>query len=160
MALFTKIALLYILIRIFKPYKSKVIFIYVLLACLTVYYTISLGIKLGMCQPVQAYWTLQKPAFCLDQQAALVSDSVISMATDMIILVLPLPLTWSLQMPTSKKLKVIGMLSAGGLATGFSVYRLVLVTSSTDGMTIMFVNLIMSGYVESQVCYSPLSTRS
>lgn len=148
MALFTKFALLSILIRIFKPYKSKIIFIYVLLGCLTVYYITAEGIKLGMCNPVEAYWT-GAPAFCLDQQAALLSDSVISVVTDLIILILPLPLTWSLQMKTSKKLRVIGMLSAGGLATAFSVYRLVLVITqgSSKDMTMVFVCVIMSGYV-------------
>lgn len=149
MALFTKIALLSILIRIFKPYKGKILFIYILLGALTVYYIIAEGIKLGMCQPVSAFWTQDPNAFCLDQQAALVADSVISVVTDLIILILPLPLTWSLQMPLSKKLRVIGMLSAGGLATAFSIYRLVLVITqgASNDMSIVFICVVMSGYV-------------
>lgn len=149
MALFTKIALLSILIRIFKPYKGKVLFIYILLGLLTIYYIIAEGIKLGMCEPVSAFWTKAPGAFCLDQQAALIADSVISLATDLIILILPLPLTWSLQMPLNKKLRVIGMLSAGGLATAFSIYRLVLVIQQgqSQDMTIVFICVVMSGYV-------------
>lgn len=150
MALFVKIALLSILIRIFAPYRSKIILIYALLAALCVYYTVAEIVKIRMCDPVPAYWnlSLRPTASCLDQQAALLADSVISVVTDLIILILPLPLTWALQMPRGKKLRVIGMLSAGGLATGFSIYRLVLVIrhGSSKDMTIVFTCVILSGY--------------
>jgi hypothetical protein len=149
MALLTKVALLSILIRIFSPYKSKIIFIYVFLGCLTVYYTIAEIVKIRMCDPVPAYWTMEKGASCLDQRAALIADSVISVVSDLIILILPLPLTWSLQMSRNKKLRVAGMLSAGGIATGFSVYRLVLVLrdGSSPDQTMVFTCVILSGYV-------------
>lgn len=35
-------------------------------------------------------------------------------------------MTWSLQMARAKKIRVIGILGAGGLATAFSVWRLVI----------------------------------
>lgn len=149
MALLTKIALLSILIRIFSPYKSKILFIYVFLGCLGIYYTIAEVVKIRMCDPVPAYWDLRASASCLDQRAALIADSVISVISDLIILILPLPLTWSLQMSRNKKLRVVGMLSAGGLATAFSVYRLVLVVKDggSADQTIMFTCVILSGYV-------------
>ncbi|KAL4914854.1 hypothetical protein BDW62DRAFT_219802 [Aspergillus aurantiobrunneus] len=153
MALLVKVALLSILIRIFAPYKSKIIFIYVFLAAIAIYYTIAEIVKIRMCDPVPAYWTLDPTASCLDQRAALIADSVISMVSDLLILLLPLPLTWSLQMSRNRKLRVIGMLSAGGLATAFSVYRLVLVLrdGSSPDMTIVFVCVILSGNAEGGV---------
>lgn len=149
MALLVKIALLSILIRIFAPYKRRIYFIYGFLAALTIYYTVAEIVKIRMCDPVPGYWTLDPTANCLDQQAALIADSVISMVSDILILVLPLPLTWSLQMSRNKKLRVIGMLSAGGLATAFSIYRLVLVLrdGSSPDMTIVFICVILSGCV-------------
>ncbi|KAE8349610.1 hypothetical protein BDV28DRAFT_160345 [Aspergillus coremiiformis] len=152
MTLFVKYALLSILIRIFAPYKARVMFIYVLLGCLTIYYTIAEIVKIRMCDPVPAYWTLQ-PASCLNQKAALIADAVISAVTDTIILVLPLPLTWSLQMSRSKKLRVVGVLSAGGLATAFSIYRLILVLKdgSSPDMTVVFTCVILSGNAEGGV---------
>ncbi|KAB8077919.1 hypothetical protein BDV29DRAFT_167340 [Aspergillus leporis] len=152
MILFVKYAILSILIRIFAPYRMRIMFIYGLLACLTIYYIIAEVVKIRMCDPVSSYWTL-KPASCLDQRAALIADSVISAITDAIILVLPLPLTWSLQMSRSKKLRVIGMLSAGGLATAFSIYRLVLVLrdGSSPDMTVVFTCVILSGNAEGGV---------
>ena len=149
MALLCKIALLSILTRIFTPFKSKVIFIYSFLGCLCVYYVIALVIKIRMCDPVPGYWDLSIDAQCLDQRAALVADSVISVVSDLIILILPLPMTWSLQMSRNKKLRVTGMLSAGGLATAFSIYRLVLVIKEGDSLdqTMVFTGVILSGYV-------------
>ncbi|KAL3464786.1 hypothetical protein BJX64DRAFT_253789 [Aspergillus heterothallicus] len=154
MALLVKIALLSILIRIFAPYKNKILFIYVFLGALCIYYIIAEIIKIRMCDPVPAYWTQDDPnASCLDQQAALIADSVISVVSDLLILLLPLPLTWSLQMSRNKKLRVIGMLSAGGLATAFSIYRLILVLrdGSSPDMTIVFMCVIMSGNAEGGV---------
>ncbi|KAL4877067.1 hypothetical protein BJY04DRAFT_210166 [Aspergillus karnatakaensis] len=150
MALLVKIALLAMLIRIFAPYKNKVLFIYVFIGALIVYYTIAEIVKIRMCDPVPAYWTLDPNASCLDQRAALIADSVISVVSDLLILILPLPLTWSLQMSRNKKLRVIGLLSAGGLATAFSIYRLVLVLrdGSSPDMTIVFTCVILSGNAE------------
>ncbi|EAW13275.1 uncharacterized protein ACLA_017220 [Aspergillus clavatus NRRL 1] len=153
MALFVKIALLSIIIRIFAPYRTKIIFIYVLLGCLCIYYIIAEIVKIRICDPVPAYWEGTPGASCLDQRAALIADSVISVVSDLIILILPLPLTWSLQMSRNKKIRVMGILSAGGLATGFSIYRLVLVLrdGNTSDMTIMFTCVILSGNAEGGV---------
>ncbi|KAJ6161159.1 hypothetical protein N7470_004555 [Penicillium chermesinum] len=148
MALSVKIALLAILTRIFSPYRGKVWFIYIFLACLCCYYLAALIVKIRICDPIPMYWLGPLPGgSCLDQRAALIADSVISMVSDTIILILPLPLTWSLQMSRNRKLRVIGLLSAGGLATGFSVYRLVLVLSrgSSPNQTIVFICVILSG---------------
>ena len=148
MALFVKIALLSILTRIFAPYRGKVWFIYIFLGCLCVYYTIALIVKIRMCDPIPMYWLGAVPGgSCLDQTAALIADSVISVVSDIIILILPLPLTWSLQMSRNRKLRVMGLLGAGGLATGFSLYRLVLVLSkgNSPDQSIVFICVILSG---------------
>ncbi|RLM00089.1 hypothetical protein CFD26_107095 [Aspergillus turcosus] len=153
MALFVKIALLSIIIRIFAPYRTKIIFIYVLLGCLCIYYIIAEVIKIRMCDPIPSYWEGTPGRHCFDQSAALLADSIISVVSDLIILLLPLPLTWSLQMSRNKKLRVIGILSAGGLATAFSIYRLILVLrdGKTTDMTIFFICIIMSGNAEGGV---------
>lgn len=148
MALFVKIALLAILTRIFAPFRGKVWFIYIFLGCLCCYYTVALIVKIRICGPIPRYWLgEQVPGTCLDQTAALIADSVISVVSDLIILILPLPLTWSLQMSRNRKLRVIGLLGAGGLATGFSLYRLVMVLQGSNDEGLMFTRVILSGYV-------------
>jgi hypothetical protein len=51
-------------------------------------------------------------------------------------------------MPLEKKLKVIGLLSAGGLATGFSLYRLVMIVQDgqSPDQTIVFTRVMLTGY--------------
>ncbi|CAI7653933.1 unnamed protein product [Penicillium viridicatum] len=152
MALFVKIALLAILTRIFAPFRGKVWFIYIFLSCLCCYYIIALIVKIRICSPIPRYWLgEQVPGTCLDQTAALIADSVISVVSDLIILVLPLPLTWSLQMSRNRKLRVIGLLGAGGLATGFSLYRLVMVLQGSSDEGLMFIRVILSGNAEGGV---------
>ncbi|EEA25140.1 conserved hypothetical protein [Talaromyces marneffei ATCC 18224] len=121
MALFVKVALLTLLARVFKPYRKWVIFIYVNLGVILTY-----------------------GGSCLNQGKVIVADSVMSVVTDLAILILPLPLTWSLQMPLEKKLKVIGLLSAGGLATGFSLYRLVMIVQDgqSPDQTMVFTRVV------------------
>ncbi|KAJ5205945.1 hypothetical protein N7491_003431 [Penicillium cf. griseofulvum] len=152
MALFVKIALLSILTRIFSPYRAKVWFIYIFLGCLCCYYIVALIVKICMCTPIPRYWLGDKvEGTCLDQTAALIADSVISVVSDLIILILPLPLTWSLQMSRNRKLRVMGILGAGGLATAFSLYRLVIVLRGSKDESIMFVTVILSGNAEGGV---------
>ncbi|KAJ5597834.1 hypothetical protein N7537_007918 [Penicillium hordei] len=152
MALFVKIALLAILTRIFAPFRGKVWFIYIFLGCLFCYYTVALIVKIRICAPIPRYWLGdQVPGTCLDQTAALIADSVISVVSDLIILILPLPLTWSLQMSRNRKLRVIGLLGAGGLATGFSLYRLIMVLKGSSDPGLMFVRVILSGNAEGGV---------
>jgi hypothetical protein len=132
--------------RIFSPYKRRILGIYVLGALLGVYYAISLILKIRICWPISAYWKGDMSK-CLNQSAIITADSIISTVTDAIILVLPLPLTWSLQLPTIKKLRVGGMLAVGGLATAFSGWRLhlILTEGHSRDTTILFLQVVLSG---------------
>ncbi|KAI9713726.1 MAG: hypothetical protein M1812_006564 [Candelaria pacifica] len=152
MAFFVKVALLTILTRVFAPYRKTLILIYVLIGLLMAYYIPALITKIRICMPISAYWRGEREN-CLDQGAIIMSDSIISVISDLAILVLPLPLTWSLQMPRKKKLRVIGLLGAGGLATAFSVYRLALIVSngSSPDATMLLIKVILSGNAEAGI---------
>jgi hypothetical protein len=150
MTLSIKLSLLTLIARIFAPYKRKVQGIYALGVILVIYYITSWILKIRICAPISAYWRLETDK-CLDQSAIILGDSIVSTITDAIILVLPLPLTWSLQIPNEKKLRV------GGMLTAFSAWRLHLLR--TDGAsqdaTILFVQIVLSGYVVTKNKPSP-----
>ncbi|KAJ8117018.1 hypothetical protein OPT61_g1701 [Boeremia exigua] len=152
MTLAIKLSLLTLIARIFSPYKRRVQGIYALGGLLIIYYIISLVLKIRICWPIAAYWEGDQTK-CLDQSAIILADSIISTVTDAIILLLPLPLTWSLQLPTMKKLRVGGMLAVGGLATAFSGWRLnlILTQGKSQDMTILFVQVVMSGNAEAGI---------
>lgn len=151
MTLFIKLSILSLIARVFAPYKRRVQGIYALGGLLVAYYNVSLVLKVRVCWPISAYWRGEGDK-CLNQSAVITADAIISTVTDAIILVLPLPLTWSLQLPPKKKMRVGSMLAVGGLATAFSAWRLHLIV--TDGQspddTILFVQVVLSG------CVSPI----
>lgn len=148
MTLSIKLSLLSLIARVFAPFKRKVQGIQVLGVILIIYYITSLILKIRICWPISAYWHLQMDK-CLDQSAIILGDSIISTVTDAIILLLPLPLTWSLQITRGRKLRVGGMLAVGGLATAFSAWRLhlILTDGASPDATILFVQVVLSGYV-------------
>lgn len=84
---------------------------------------------------------------CLDQRAIIIADAIVSAVSDLVILLLPTPLTWSLQLPLRKKLRVAGILCAGGIATAFSIYRLgmIIAEGASINQTVVFVKVILSG---------------
>lgn len=149
MNLSIKLSLLSLIARVFAPYERKVQGIHALGMILIIYYVTSWILQIRICAPISAYWRLEMDK-CFDQSAVVLGDSVVSTVTDAIILLLPLPLTWSLQIPNDKKLRVGGMLAVGGLATAFSAWRLHLIL--TDGgsrdATILFVQVVLSGCVK------------
>jgi len=151
MALFTKMSLLSIIARVFGPvYKKTIIGIYILMGITVAFYVSSWIVKIRICWPIESYWQGELDK-CLDQAAVITADSTISAITDLAILLLPTPLTWSLQMPTKKKLRIIALLAAGGVATAFSVYRLIMILTegSSSNQTIVFIKVILTGYATS-----------
>lgn len=147
MALFTKLALLLLIARVFGSVHKKTIFgIYLFMGMLVAYYVSGIIIKIRICWPIEAYWQGDSSK-CLDQAAIIMADSIISVISDLAILFIPTPLTWSLHMPRKKKLRVMGVLCAGGLATAFSIYRLGMIAheKASSNQTIVFVKVVLSG---------------
>jgi len=145
MVLFIRLSILSLIARVFAPYKRRTQAIYVLGAFLVVYYLTTLILKIRVCWPISAYW-LGEHDKCFSQSALITADAIISTVTDVIILLLPLPLTWSLQLPPKKKMRVGCMLAVGGLAAAFSAYRLYLILKHghSPDTTIVFVQLVLS----------------
>lgn len=133
MILFVKTSLIYTFIRLWNPYRKKVLSLYAFLASLVCYYTVILFVKIFDCIPISLSWEIHRhDGSCLNRSAVIVADSTVSVITDLAILIFPIALTWSLHMPVSKKLHVIAVLGAGGSAVAFSIYRLVLVINGRN----------------------------
>ncbi|KAJ5949896.1 hypothetical protein N7454_001480 [Penicillium verhagenii] len=133
MVLFVKTSLIYIMIRLWSPYRGKVAALYSFLAFIVSYYTVILFIKIFTCNPIHFYWDFSnEEGKCLNRNAIIITDSSVSVSTDLAILIFPIVLAWTLHMPISRKLHVIAILGAGSIAVAFSIYRLVLVISEMN----------------------------
>jgi hypothetical protein len=140
-----KASILVFIARIFGPIKRAVLFIHIILGALLAYYLPVLLLKAVICRPISKFWNPTIEGQCFNQRALILADSIISVLSDMIIFVAPLPLTLDLQMKRKKRIKVAAVFSAGGLACICSVIRLVDIvqngTSPNQTLVFMRVNL-------------------
>ncbi|KZL77652.1 integral membrane protein [Colletotrichum tofieldiae] len=124
---FTKLTLLWITIRVFRLHRKTIIGTYAVIFFLTCYTIPVLFIKALICRPIAGFWDPAIQTTCYNQRAIFVADTAVSAITDMAVLCIPIPVAATLRMSWNKRLKVIAMLSSGGVATAASIIRLVLV---------------------------------
>lgn len=123
-AFFTKATILLLMARVFavehRVSQGIRIFIWALLLA----YTPIQILKTVICIPVSTMWDPDiKHPRCLNLRKVFFSELALSMTTDLIILLIPIPLTWRLHMSFWKKMKIVSLLGAGGIATGLTIYR-------------------------------------
>jgi hypothetical protein len=134
MVLFVKTSLIYIMVRLWSPYRRKVISLYTFLVFIISYYTVILFVKIFTCNPISLFWTSgHHDGTCLNRSTIIVTDSLVSVVTDLAILIFPISLAWTLHIPISRKLHIIAILGAGSIAIAFSIYRLILVIRERNG---------------------------
>ncbi|OHX00211.1 integral membrane protein [Colletotrichum incanum] len=124
---FKKLTLLWITIRVFRLHRKTVISTYAVIVFLTCYTIPVLFLKALICRPVAGFWDPTIQTTCYNQRAIFVADTAVSAVTDIAVLCIPIPVAATLRMSWNKRLKVIAMLSSGGVATAASIIRLVLV---------------------------------
>lgn len=151
---FIKILLLMMQIRIFSPHEKLTLFIRALAIFIIAYYFAVFIVRIFMCTPISAFWT--EDGKCVNLSALFIVDSFVGLITDGTILVLPIFLAWSLNLPLGKKIKVAAILGAGGLTTVTNIYRLYLLFANLNTTDLHFYLLVeFCGYVD---FYSILST--
>lgn len=149
MVLSVKVALLALIVRIFGSiYRKTIVGIWVFISMISMYYIADLFVSIFICWPISAFWRGGIDD-CIDMNALYIVDAIVSVLSDVIILSLPLYLTWSLQLSKRRRLRVVGLLSAGGIAATFSIYRLVITftLAQSENQTIATVKSIMAMYV-------------
>lgn len=125
----TKLTLLIIMERLFPIYNIVALGIRLFIASMLVFYFILTLMKAFVCQPVSAFWNAEMlhNGHCMNQTTIFIADTSFAVLTDAAILVLPIFLALPLRIPFFKKLKVIFMLGAGGVAVGVTIYRALLI---------------------------------
>ena len=77
------------------------------------------------CEPRRKLWIPETPGVCIDTGGRGVLSGASNVATDFLILILPLPILFQLQMPFKKKLRFLYVFGIGLFACITSVVRLV-----------------------------------
>ncbi|GKT84070.1 integral membrane protein [Colletotrichum tofieldiae] len=144
---FVKLSLLLVVIRLFEQYRKTSLWTYAVIVFMVGYYLPVAIVKALMCRPVAGFWDATVEAVCFNQHAIFVADTAVSALTDMAVLSLPIPVTLTLKMSWTKRLRVIAMLSTGGLATAASIIRMILVVQlqKSDDESVSFIRFNLLG---------------
>jgi hypothetical protein len=114
-AFLTKLAILLLVMRVFHIKKTFVTSAKILISILTLYYVAITLVKIFICSPVEKFWNHAAPGTCLNSNIIFISDCVVALITDFIILVAPMPVIWSLQMNIKQKLGSSFALAVGAM---------------------------------------------
>lgn len=151
-----KAAILLFLARIFSPYETYVKWIYGFLGIMAFYYVVMMFLKIFICRPIPMFWGATRDGKCFNQRALILTDNVISLLSDIVVLLLPCPLTKRLQVGIMAKLKIAAVFGVGGIACIFGLIRLVFIIKDGESpdQTYKFVQINLTGWVVSvSSCY-------
>ena len=73
------------------------------------------GASLIQCLPLSYIWDRSVKGFCLRIPIAATILAIFNFLTDIIILVMPMPILWRMQIETKEKYQIMGMFLTGGL---------------------------------------------
>lgn len=101
---------------------------------ITAYSVMQLPISIFQCVPIKAIWDSMINAKCIDLAAEITVMSIMSIITDVIVLVLPIRPVWGLQMSRSKKWQLSLIFALGGCTCVVTAVRLIYIKrySSND----------------------------
>ncbi|KAG9496545.1 hypothetical protein J7337_011321 [Fusarium musae] len=142
-----KAAILLFLASIFAPYKTYVKWIYGFLGVMGVYYVAMLFLKMFICRPISMFWGATTDGECFNQRVLILVDNIISLLSDIVVLLLPCPLTKKLQVGLVAKLKIVAIFGVGGIACIFSLVRLVFIIHNGESpdQTYVFLQINLTG---------------
>ncbi|OCL10404.1 hypothetical protein AOQ84DRAFT_315530 [Glonium stellatum] len=121
----TKVSILMFYRRIFGIKSSLYVCLFLAIGYwITIIVTINVG-----CRPLDYFWRrytdLTAVGTCIDIPKFFFGNGIAAMLIDVIILCVPVPIVWSLQMPTSQKLAVVSILLLGSFVCVASIVRIV-----------------------------------
>lgn len=118
-----KISTLLLFARIFPGPKFKRM-LWAVGLFISTYSAVMVITMIFQCKPVNRVWDPTVQADCIDISKVWIVMASMNVLTDFLLLCLPLPQLWKLQMHRETKLQLIGIFSIGSFATVVSIYRI------------------------------------
>ncbi|KAK1992845.1 integral membrane protein [Colletotrichum falcatum] len=118
----TKLSLMLMYYRIFHiPFFKKmtwfvVSFVFAWVVCITFLFVF-------ICVPVEKLWYPQLPGHCINQVATWIANAASTIFTDLLILLLPIPQVWKLQLQRAEKIALTFAFGLGFFVVFTSAYR-------------------------------------
>ncbi|KAH9837413.1 Prolyl 3,4-dihydroxylase ofd1 [Teratosphaeria destructans] len=93
------------------------------------------------CIPISKFWSPEQAGQCISLTQWALSVNSITLATDIMVLALPIPLVWLLNVPVRRRLQVIALLSAGSVSIIAGCLRLYYLTRYAEKKGPLVVNI-------------------
>ncbi|KAJ5098313.1 hypothetical protein N7532_005314 [Penicillium argentinense] len=120
---FTKFSILFQYIRIF-PARSFRLACYIVMGIVATYSSWAIVSGYVNCVPVAKFWNHDLPGNCLSFEAVWFFNASMNIATDVTLLVLPMPFLVKLQLPRMQKIALMAVFAIGILVVITSILRL------------------------------------
>lgn len=118
---FAKISVLLLYLRVFGTSMKMTRAVYATVAFICVYTIIFVFLTIFRCSPVAKSWDVTiTGGKCLNPAGLTISGGASNALADLIVLLLPLPLTLKLQVTTRQKIAVVALFFTGGLYVVYS----------------------------------------
>ena len=115
LAIFTvKLSMLFLLHRIF-PKKHMRYELCITGSVISLYTLVQIVCGIVHCIPITALWDPTVPAYCINLDDVILVCSAFNIATDVAILVIPMPELWNLRITRRQKLQMTFLFLLGGL---------------------------------------------
>ncbi|KAI1116640.1 hypothetical protein F5Y14DRAFT_406085 [Nemania sp. NC0429] len=124
---FTKIAILLQWIRIFAPAGTRGVFYWCCKILLWIIFLFYLSTNVAgnlICVPFERIWDKTVPGVCYVGRTLNLSVGVFNLVTDLLLLILPQKLIWSLNVSTRRKIGIALTFATGLIAIGAAAFRL------------------------------------
>lgn len=114
-AVFTKASLLFLYHRIFGVVSRFRWVLWISGFIITGYFIACVIASIAGCSPVSYYWDKQQPGACIDEVNFYRWNGIVNMLLDVLVLVLPFPMTWRVKTSLRQKLVLSSIFCLGGL---------------------------------------------
>ncbi|GES65655.1 integral membrane protein [Aspergillus terreus] len=126
--------------RVF-PTKRMRIVCWVLIGVLATYGSWAVLSAFLNCIPVAKFWNPTIQGYCINQKGLWFSNASMHIATDLAILIIPIPALHALELPKRQKIALISIFALGGFVCVTSICRLVALKKISDSTDPTFDNV-------------------
>ncbi|KAL3262018.1 hypothetical protein ABHI18_003202 [Aspergillus niger] len=110
------------------------------MALVTLYWVASVLTIALLCRPINANWDISINRTCGDITKVEFASGSFNLAVDLLIVSLPMPIVWGLNMPKEKKISVTAAFLLGLITAGVNIERIIQ-TKTCDGTNITYCAL-------------------
>ncbi|KAN0083885.1 putative integral membrane protein [Elaphomyces granulatus] len=110
-------------LRVFPITRIRIL-CYIIIGALGAFALAAIITSIVTCMPVSKFWNPAQPGYCLNREAMWFSHSAFHILTDVVLLILPMPVINSLQLPKRQKYALMLIFALGSFVCVTSILRL------------------------------------